>query len=249
MTTIAQTRSSAFRFRGRSFLHFVLTPELPLREWLADADTWLSRSPGFFTGKPVVLDVSSLGLGRYELTVLIEDLAHRGIQVLGLEGADPQWNASAGGLPPLLKGGRPTELGIAPPAPAETVSAMSEAPAQPLPEPAPLRLAATLVIDQPVRSGQTIEHPDGDVTVIGSVGSGAEIIAGGSIHIYGSLRGRALAGTSGDAKARIFCRKLEAELVAIDGYYRISEELEPHLLKRPAHAWLEDTTLNIAALD
>ncbi|MGE0211752.1 MAG: septum site-determining protein MinC [Parvibaculaceae bacterium] len=246
MTTVAQARS-VFRFRGRSFLHFVLTPELPLREWLADADSWLSRSPGFFTGKPVVLDVSSLALGRYEITVLIEDLAQRGIKVLGLEGADPDWNV--GGLPPLLRGGRPTDLGVAPSPPADAAQGASEHPPVAMSEPAPLRLAATLVIDQPVRSGQTIEHPEGDVTVIGSVGSGAEIIAGGSIHVYGSLRGRALAGTNGDGRARIFCRRLEAELVAIDGYYRIAEELDPHLLKRPAHAWLEDTTLNIAALD
>lgn len=249
MTAVAQARSSVFRFRGRSFLHFVLTPELPLRDWLADADTWLSRSPGFFSGKPVVLDLSNLPLARYELTVLIDDLTQRGIEVLGLEGVDPSW--SGAGLPPLLKGGRPADLGLAPvpnPVPRPEAAAVEEAPA--MPELQPVRLATnTLVIDQPVRSGQTIEHPDGDVTVIGSVGSGAEIIAGGSIHIYGSLRGRALAGTNGDGKARIFCRRLEAELVAIDGYYRIAEELAPDILKRPAHAWLEDTTLNIAALD
>ena len=76
-----------------------------------------------------------------------------------------------------------------------------------------------------VRSGQTIEFPHGDVTVIGSVGSGAEIVAGGSIHVYGSLRGRAIAGCTGNGKARIFCRKFEAELIAIDGLYKTADDL------------------------
>jgi len=71
-----------------------------------------------------------------------------------------------------------------------------------------------------VRSGQSVIFPEGDVTVLGSVGSGAEIVAGGSIHIYGTLRGRAMAGVNGNPAARIYCQKIEAELLAIDGYYR-----------------------------
>jgi septum site-determining protein MinC len=85
--------------------------------------------------------------------------------------------------------------------------------------------------------------------VLGSVGSGAEVMAGGSIHIYGALRGRAMAGTSGDRKARIFCQRLEAELLAIDGYYRTAEDLDAKLLKKPVQAWLTDETLNIAEID
>src|SRR4051794_12385627 len=88
------------------------------------------------------------------------------------------------------------------------------------PTPAKPSRAPCLFIDDSVRSGQTVEFPDGDVTVIGSVGSGAEIIAGGSIHVYGTLRGRALAGTAGDGTARIFCRPVEARLSPIDGRHR-----------------------------
>ena len=69
-----------------------------------------------------------------------------------------------------------------------------------------------------MRSGQSVVFMEGDITVLGSVGSGAEIIAGGSIHVYGALRGRALAGATGDARARIFCHSVEAELLAIDSY-------------------------------
>jgi septum site-determining protein MinC len=85
--------------------------------------------------------------------------------------------------------------------------------------------------------------------VLGSVGSGAEVMAGGSIHIYGTLRGRAMAGTSGNRSARIFCTHLEAELLAIDGYYRTAEDLDSDLRGRPIQAWLAGETLMIAEID
>jgi septum site-determining protein MinC len=99
-----------------------------------------------------------------------------------------------------------------------------------------------------VRSGQSVFFPDGDVTVLGSVGSGAEIIAGGSIHVYGTLRGRAMAGMSGNRQARIFCSKIEAELLAIDGFYRTAEDLDASLNGRIVQAWLNGEVLMIAAM-
>jgi len=90
--------------------------------------------------------------------------------------------------------------------------------------------------------------PDGDVTVLGSVGSGAEIVAGGSIHVYGTLRGRAMAGVNGNPNARIFCQKIEAELLAIDGYYQTAEDLDAGLRNRPAQAWLDGGVMRIAPL-
>jgi septum site-determining protein MinC len=107
---------------------------------------------------------------------------------------------------------------------------------------------ASLLLDQPVRSGQSVVFPDGDVTVLGSVGSGAEIVAGGSIHIYGTLRGRAMAGVNGNPQARIFCQKIEAELLAIDGYYQTAEELDGALRNRPAQAWLDGGVMRISPL-
>ena len=77
------------------------------------------------------------------------------------------------------------------------------------------------------------------MTVLGSVGSGAEIVAGGSIHVYGTLRGRAMAGASGNPRARIFCNKLEAELLAIDGYYTTADDIDQGLRGRPVQAWLD----------
>jgi septum site-determining protein MinC len=90
---------------------------------------------------------------------------------------------------------------------------------------------------------------EGDVTVLGSVGSGAEIVAGGSIHIYGTLRGRAMAGVNGNSTARIYCQKIEAELLAIDGYYQTAEEIDATLRNRPAQAFLEGDTMKISALN
>ncbi len=107
----------------------------------------------------------------------------------------------------------------------------------------------SLFIEHTVRSGQQISFPDGDVTVIGSVSSGAEIIAGGSIHVYGALRGRALAGAGGNPHARIFCQSLEAELLAINGLYKTTEHLGSHLHGRAVQAWLDGKAMAIAALN
>jgi septum site-determining protein MinC len=108
---------------------------------------------------------------------------------------------------------------------------------------------SSLLIESPIRSGQTIAFPNGDVTVLGSVSSGAEIVAGGSIHVYGALRGRAMAGSTGNTRARIFCARNEAELISIDGYYRTAEQIDANLRSRPTQCWLEDRVLSIAALN
>jgi septum site-determining protein MinC len=139
------------------------------------------------------------------------------------------------GLPPLLKGGR-----------AATVEAVDSASAS---KPAARKEPSSLLLEVPVRSGQSVFFPDGDVTVLGSVGSGAEVIAGGSIHIYGTLRGRAMAGMSGNRQARIFCSKIEAELLAIDGFYRTAEDLDSALRGRLVQAWLNGEVLMVTAMD
>ncbi|GHD64986.1 putative septum site-determining protein MinC [Luteimonas padinae] len=100
-----------------------------------------------------------------------------------------------------------------------------------------------------VRSGQQVYAENRDLTVLAAVGAGAEVIADGSIHIYGALRGRALAGAQGNAKARIFCREFHAELVAIAGHYKVLEDLPADLRGKPVQVWLDGDQLKIAALD
>jgi septum site-determining protein MinC len=126
------------------------------------------------------------------------------------------------------------------------ISSVTFAQGSPTEAPAPER--TSLVISSSVRSGQTIEFPHGDVTVIGSVGSGAEIVAGGSIHVYGTLRGRAIAGTSGDRSARIFCQSLKAELLSIDGCYRVAENFDPRLRGTAVQARLDGLKMALEPL-
>ena len=106
----------------------------------------------------------------------------------------------------------------------------------------------TMLVEGSVRSGQILAFREGDVVVLGSVGSGAEVVAGGSIHVYGALRGRAHAGAIGNTAARIFCQKLEAELLAIAGASRISDDLDSNLRGGPAHAWVDSEVLRLASL-
>ena len=229
---VATEATSTFQVCGRSFLAFVLKPETPIGGWMDQVDSWLARSPTFFASKPVVMDVFGLQLQKPDVTGLIADLKERGIRVMGMIGAGPALNDPD--LPPVLS---PGPKGM----PQGTKAA-------PKPQaPAPKATVNSLLIDSPVRSGQSVFH-EGDVTVIGSVSSGAEIVATGSIHIYGTLRGRVLAGADGNPGAHIFCRRAEAELIAIDGYYRMAEEMAA-VLGKPIHAWLEDGAIAVKALD
>jgi septum site-determining protein MinC len=105
-----------------------------------------------------------------------------------------------------------------------------------------------LVHVSPIRSGQQVYAQNRDLTVCATVGAGAEVIADGSIHIYGALRGRALAGASGLTSARIFCRDFKAELVAIAGTYKVLEEIPKQLLGKPVQIWLDNDSLRIEEL-
>jgi septum formation inhibitor MinC len=110
------------------------------------------------------------------------------------------------------------------------------------------RHAPIMLVNGSVRSGQIVRFEEGDLIIVGSVGSGAEIVAGGSIHIYGALRGRAYAGISDQFGGRIFCQKLEAELLAIGGLCRMSDEFDSELQGCPAHAWRDANDIKLGAL-
>jgi septum site-determining protein MinC len=215
----------------------VLAPEPPLPDWLAALDAQIARAPSFFDARPVLLDLAALPREQPNVAGLIELLAGRGIRIIGTEGAHPSWQGVekwGGPIGTAAKGaGRPVELPDGHPLPAA---------------PAPVESTA-MVIDHPIRSGQSIVHETGDVTIIGSVAWGAEIVAGGSIHVYGALRGRAIAGFTGNKATRIFCRKLEAELLAIDGVYKTADDMDRALHGRAVQAWLDGESMMMAALD
>jgi septum site-determining protein MinC len=258
-----QPRKS-LRFRGRSFMALVFAPEMPLEDWFRELDEWCRKSPGYFVGRPIILDVAALPLDKEGLAKLVADLDSRDIRIMGVEGAKASWLGL--GMPPLVSGSRATTAESSePPAAVKPVATKAataipaaspksvtpgkeavETPAESIPETP--RRPATLLHDSPVRSGQSVIFPQGDVTIIGAVASGSEVVAGGSIHVYGTLRGRAIAGSTGNPNARIFCNKLEAELVAIDGLYRTADEMDPQFRGRPVQAWLDGETMAMATL-
>ena len=174
---------------------------------------------------------------------LIDELNGRNIRVMALEGTDrAALGPLAGKLPPLVTDGRPgRELAIE--MPADPPEASAEEPAAP-----PIyRPTPSLIVEKPIRSGQSISFAEGDITVLGSVASGAEIVAGGSIHIYGALRGRAMAGFT-HKDGRIFCSRLHAELLAVDGIYKTADEIDGKLRGKPIQAWSNGDSLVIAGL-
>jgi septum site-determining protein MinC len=241
-SAVAIRPQQSIRFRGRSFMAFVLAPAPPIAEWLAELDRWIKNSPDFFAGKPIILDLAALSVGESEISRLIEALGQRGIRIMGLEAIDADQVGPS--LPPLLKGGRPA-AGDAAIEPAARPTCDEVAAAGPPARPEP----TSLLVESPIRSGQSVVFPYGDVTVLGAVSSGAEVVAGGSIHVYGALRGRAMAGSMGNERARIFCSRNEAELIAIDGYYRTAEDMPANLRSRPVQCSLEHRVLLIAGLD
>ena len=235
--SIAVQPQDSMRLRARSFMAFVLIPLQPISEWLAQLDKWSGNSPNFFVGRPIILDLAGATVGVSEIAPLIAHLAARGIRIMALEGADA--NQIGPSLPPVLQRGHSDGGGDMTAAVDGATIAGPERRQEP----------SSLLIDGPIRSGQSVAFPNGDVTVLGSVSSGAEIVAGGSIHIYGALRGRAMAGSMGNARARIFCSRNEAELVSVDGYYCTAEQMNANLRNQATQCWLEDRALAIAALD
>lgn len=219
---IAINTKPKLRFSGRSFLAFVIEPVQPVNEWLADLDKLARQSIGFFTNRPVIVDLSALEADRTTARSVVESIKARGVRVIAVEGADPSWFDPS--LAPIARGMESGRI-------VDFIEGGGKGGTGDSPDGAPP--AGSRLIEGPVRSGQSIFHAGGDLTVVGSVASGAEVAAAGSIHVYGALRGRAIAGAMGDSTARIFCRRFEAELIAIDGCYQTAEQSPVDLIDKP----------------
>jgi septum site-determining protein MinC len=187
---------------------FVLRPEPPLAAWFSELDDQMSRSPSFFQGRPVILDLIGITATEPGLTGLVGNLRQRGVRVIDVEGFQG-----------VLPGAESWTYNLAGGRNGSTYDVPDDPPAAPRPD------ETNLIVEQPVRSGQSVIFPRGDITVLGSVASGAEIMAGGSIHIYGTLRGRAVAGAMGNPRARIFL-------------YRTADDIDPALHGCAIQAWL-----------
>jgi len=194
------------------------------------------QMPQAVAGMPVILESDkALDLGG-----LISILKSVGMQPVGVSDGPLSDSARNWGLPVL-----PPET-----AKSRAISSEAAAPAAVIPA-APVVMAAKppKIITAPVRSGQQIYAEGSDLIVINTVSPGAEVIADGCVHVYGTLRGRAIAGAKGDTTARVFCRRFEADLVAICGIYAVAEQMQGELRNKPAQAYLVDGKLKLDRLD
>jgi septum site-determining protein MinC len=203
----------------------------------------VERSPRFFRHAPVVLDLNGAEgfVTAAEFDRAGKVLGEHTLALVGVQNAEPaQLEAAAG-------------AGLASFAPSATQPSRraplpASAPVASVPAAAPAPRATTRLVTTPVRSGTQIYARGADLVITASVSPGAELVADGNIHVYGPLRGRALAGASGDAGARIFCSRLEAELVSIAGRYLVSEQLPPEQRGFPVQIALVDDQLTITRI-
>jgi septum site-determining protein MinC len=214
----------------------------------------VDQAPDFFRNTPVVIDLSGLKTrtGDVEFPLLVGLLRGYGMIPVGVRGGDASQNEAAEAMElailgdafvrrPRASASRPEAKPDGRPArPATQTSAANRA--------GPAPGAAVQLVTRPVRSGQRVYAAGGDLSVVAPVSSGAELMADGNIHIYGPLRGRAMAGMKGDAKARIFCQDLQAELVSVAGHYRVSENIPAALKGVPVQVFLDKEILRIEKL-
>ncbi|NYT63223.1 septum site-determining protein MinC [Alcaligenaceae bacterium] len=249
--------------KGQSALDFKSATLYALRVVLRSADTAaliaaldqrMRDAGSFFDNEPIVIDASHItdpidwvaftralnAHNLHQVGVVAQGSNLDSAQACGLIQVDLANPVQRPASPPVAEQDVPV---VAPNSVSQNAARPSSPPA--VPEVAP----AAMVINRQLRSGQRIYARNTDLIVIGAVGQGAEIIADGNIHVYGPLRGKAMAGARGDSSARIFTTQLDPELLAIAGVYRVIEtRLDPSLLNQPTIVQLDGDQLKITSL-
>jgi septum site-determining protein MinC len=224
--------SPAFELKGRvvtlTTLRLLSPDATALAEQLAAK---VAATPGMLQGLPVLLDTSVVGEAA-ALDDWLRIVREQGLVPVGVLGGNSHVELAA-----RQAGVAVFRASAAEPARERTRKSQSETPQ-----------SATRIVSQPIRSGQQVYARGGDLVVLSSVSPGAEIVADGHIHVYGTLRGRAVAGFHGDESARIFCREFEAELVSVAGYYQLREQLSEDAPQGPVQVYLRDEALYVEAL-
>lgn len=201
----------------------------------------IDSAPQFFNASPLVLNLSQYDgvLQSEQLIQVVASCRELGLQPMACKAVSDDLLSTVRQLGmaslPASNASRATEIQAEPVA--QVVNAVEQAETRP-----------SKVITKPVRSGQQIYAEGSDLILMAAVSEGAEVLADGHIHVYGPLRGRALAGVKGDTEARIFCRQMEAELVSIAGYFILNDKLREQCWKLPAHAFLEGESIQVAAI-
>ncbi|MGL5742829.1 MAG: septum site-determining protein MinC [Legionella sp.] len=228
------TQTQAFKLKGRLYtftvLHVLNTDLNDFAQQLADT---VAKAPKLFEHTPVVFDLSSVQQLEFDLQGLLQSARAHGLIPVAIQGGSSLHHALAQcqGLAVLHASSTQDKPVIEQPMENHHHESIK---------------SSTRLITTPVRSGQQVVAKGADLIVASSVSHGAELLADGCIHVYGALRGRALAGMSGDKEARIFCQSLEAELVSIAGFYRLSDAIEP--FHGPCQIYLLDEHIHIEPL-
>lgn len=228
-------KNIAFQLKGSLFtltvLHLLNTDTSIFAEQLTRL---VKQTPKFFHYMPIVLDLQKLSAQTIDFPNLVNCLREHNIIPVGVRGGTPEQHESATSMGlAILPNTKPESVEVNP-QPTKQVAAQPQQNAK--------------LITQPVRSGQQIYARNSDLIILAPVSRGAELLADGNIHVYGPLRGRALAGVTGNQEARIFCQNLDAELVSIAGHYWVSEDLQKNSLKDNVHIYLENERLHVGTL-
>ena len=227
-------KSQAFKLKGRlctlTVMQILHTDLAAFDAQLADV---VATAPRLFDRAPVVLDLSSVLDASIDLHELCKSMRSHGMVPIAIQGGSPLLDtlASCQGLAIMNTSTN------------QDKPLIEKAPEV---EPNPSETIKTKLLTSPVRSGQQVVSTGGSLIITASVSHGAELLSDGNIHVYGALRGRALAGIDGDKQARIFCQSLSAELVSIAGFYRLSDAIEP--MTCPCQIFLQDDRIQIEPL-
>lgn len=215
----------SLELKGASFTLSVLhINSSDLQAVMTELDSKLAQAPQFFLGAPLVVNLSAIQHDSLNLSALKDLLISRQLVIVGITGATTVLSKQAKDLGlAIVKTGK--QSSTPPPAPRQTK-----------------------IVKQNIRSGQQVYAKNGDLIIFGAVGNGAEVIADGSIHIYGALRGKAMAGAAGDTSAVIIAHSLEAELVSIAGQYWLAENLQQHSSDKSGCIRLDGESLMVESL-
>ena len=255
---------TCFRMKGTTLTSIVLEVlDFEPDNFEAQLSQKIASAPQFFTRSSLILHlIKPLSATEFELLVALcrqlqlQPMAVKGevaelkptINDLGLADVSQSkfTDSALRSQKASADGGSETSNGNSA---AQTQQQTAAAPAQsePVSTAAPT-LKPAKVINRPVRSGQQVYAEGSDLVITASVSEGAELLADGNIHVYGTLRGRALAGVKGNTGARVFCQSLDAELISIAGQFIMHETVKGECWKKPAQVYLEDETLRIEPL-
>ncbi|KTD61603.1 septum site-determining protein MinC [Legionella spiritensis] len=227
-------KSQAFKLKGRLYTFTVLQLlHQDKQAFEQHLDEVIAQAPKLFDNTPVVLDCTAISENSIDLQDICRILRLRQILPVAIQGANPALSSIAQCM----------GLAVLNASASHDKSLLEETPEEQ--EPA-VDLNRNKLLTTPVRSGQQVVGKGGDLVITAPVSHGAELLADGNIHVYGALRGRALAGISGNRKARIFCLSLEAELVSIAGFYRLSDAIDRQ--EGPCQIYLQDDHIQIEPL-